>query len=220
MEAPITDGLNRRDGPVRHLDAGHAALAEGRWEDARAAFENALTYEDAAEARFGLANALWWQGENHACVAESERAYALFRDAGDAEHAVQCAVWLAITYKANFANFAAANGWMQRAERLLAPLEPGPLHGWLWVARAYRMEDLDRAEALTTQALDVAQRAGDTDLELVALSQLGLVRVGRGETDAGMALIDEAVAAALAASDRASTPSRTHAVTCSTRASS
>ena len=70
----------------------------------------------------------------------------LFRRSGDVEAAARCAVWLAITYKANFANFSAANGWIGRAERLLAPLLPGPLHGWLSVARAYRMADLDAGE--------------------------------------------------------------------------
>ena len=124
--------------------------------------------------------------------------YKLFRQSGDVEHAAQCAVWLAITYKANFANFAAANGWIGRAERMLEPLALGPMHGWLWVARAYRMADLDRAEGLSARAVDVARAAGDVDLELVALSQLGLVRVGKGEIAAGFALIDEAVAAALA----------------------
>jgi DNA-binding CsgD family transcriptional regulator len=137
-------------------------------------------------------------GENHESVTRCARAYSLFRQAGEVPSAVQCAVWLGITYKANFANFAAASGWIGRAERLLEPLEPGPLHGWTWVARAYRMDDLDEAEGLTVRAVDVARQAGDVDLELVALAQLGLIRVGQGATGAGFALIDEAMAAALA----------------------
>ncbi len=44
----------------------------------------------------------------------------------------------------------------------------------------------------------VARAAGDVDLELVALAQLGLIRVGKGDVDAGFGLIDEAMAAALA----------------------
>ena len=62
---------------------------------------------------------------------------------------MQCALWLGITYKANFANYSAANGWIGRADRLLAPLDPGPLHGYALVARAYRMTDLAGAEELT-----------------------------------------------------------------------
>ena len=108
--------------------------------------------------------------------------------------AARCAVWLAITYKSNFANFAAANGWVLRAERLLEPLDPGPIHGWVRGARAYRMTDLDEAEALTGWAVQIARAAGDVDLELTASAQLGLIRVGKGQTKAGFALIDQAMA--------------------------
>lgn len=177
---------------------GFGALAEGRWSEARGAFEAALTGGETAEACFGLAVALWWLGENHACVERCTRAYALFRQLGDVQKAAQCAVWLAITYKANFANFAAANGWIGRAQRLLGPCDVGPLHGWVWVARGYGMTDLDAAGELAERAIGVARAAGDVDLELVALAQLGLVRVGMGDIDAGFGLIDEAMAAALA----------------------
>jgi DNA-binding CsgD family transcriptional regulator len=175
-----------------------AALAAGRWAEAKQALTTALQREDRADARFGLAVACWWLGDNRDSVTHATRAYALLRRAGDREAAVRCAIWLAITYKANFDNPVAANGWLTRAQRLLEPLDPGPLHGWVRVARAYRMADLDRAVALSEEALDVARAAGDVDLELVALSQVGLGRVGRGEIAAGFALIDEAITAALA----------------------
>ena len=121
-------------------------------------------------------------------------------ESGDDAGAAQCAVWLAITYKANFANFAAANGWLGRAERLLAAVEPGPLHGWVWVARAYRMADLRRRRGAHRRGpLEVARAAGDVDLELVALSQLGLDPGRPGATSTpGSRCIDEAMAAALA----------------------
>ncbi|MDQ4042147.1 MAG: LuxR family transcriptional regulator, partial [Actinomycetota bacterium] len=173
-------------------------LAEGRWADARAGFEAALVDGETAEACFGLATALWWLGESHACVERCTSAYALFRESGDVQGAARCAVWLAITYKSNFANFAAASGWLARAERLLEPLSPGSLHGWLWVARAYRMTDLDISEKLTARALDAAEAAGDTDLQLVALGQLGHIRVGLGDAAGGFRFLDEAMAAALA----------------------
>ena len=179
-------------------EAGRAALAAGRWADARDAFGSALAVGESAESCLGLATALWWLGDGTASVGHASRAYVLFREASNIEGAVQCAVWLGITYKANFANFAAANGWIGRAERLLGALEPGLMHGWVHVARAYRMADLDAAEALTLQAVDLGRGAGDADLELGAMSQLGLIRVGQGRVAEGFALIDEAVAAALA----------------------
>ena len=60
------------------------------------------------------------------------------------------------------------------------------------------MTDLETAEVLTERAVELGRAARDGDLELVALSQLGLVRVAKGDADAGFALIDEAMAAALA----------------------
>ncbi len=180
------------------LAAGQAALEAGQWAEARDAFESSLTEAERPEACLGLATALWWLGENDASVAQASRAYALFRQAANVESAVQCALWLGITYKANFANFVAADGWIRRAERLLEPLPPGLLHGWVHVARAYRMPDLEAAEALTIAAGEIARAAGDADLELGAMSQLGLIRVGRGRTVEGFALIDEAMAAVLA----------------------
>ena len=180
------------------LAAGLSALEAGRWADARAAFESTLADGESAGASLGLATALWWLGDSHASVDHASRAYVLFRQASNIESAVQCAVWLGITYKANFANFAAANGWIGRAERLLTPLEPGLLHGWVYVARAYRMSDLDAAETMTVRAVELGRVGGDADLELGAMSQLGLIRVGQGRVVEGFALIDEAMAAALA----------------------
>jgi DNA-binding CsgD family transcriptional regulator len=176
---------------------GTAALDAGHWDDARKAFEASLVDGETAHSHLGLARALWWRGDNQNSVDHCTAAYSLFRKAGDVAGAVECALWLAITYKANFANFAAANGWIARAERLLEQIETGPPHAWAWVTRAYRMTDLDGAATLTQQALDLARVVGDVDLELIATSQLGLILVGQGGTAEGFALIDEAMAAAL-----------------------
>ena len=174
-----------------------ADLAAGRWQQARAGFEAAVAEHETANARFGLAMALWWLGESQASVAECTRAFTVYRRGGEMAKAVRCAVWLSITFKANFANNAAAGGWLARADRLLEGLDDPSLHGWASVARAYRMPDLEQAAALTAGAIQAARTAGDVDLELVAMSQLGLIRVGQGDTNAGFAMIDEALAAAL-----------------------
>ena len=172
---------------MARMDAA-GALAEGRWEEARRGFEEIIAAGDSAEAYLGLANALWWLGENAPSVAACTRAYGLHRRAGDIEGMVQCAVWLAITYKANFSNTAAANGWLNRAERLLGDQEPGPMHAWIWLARAYRMLDLATALNLTERALALADAAGDVDLELGCIAQIGLIKVGMGDASDGFAL--------------------------------
>ena len=142
------------------LAAGSSSLEAARWADARTAFEAALSASESPDARLGLATALWWLGDSHASVAQASRAYALFRRASNVERAVQCAVWLAITYKANFANFAAANGWIGRAERLLEPLEPGTLHGWVRVATRLPDARSRCRRSLTVGAAELARAAG------------------------------------------------------------
>ena len=183
--------------PTAHPASGAEALTGGRWSEARQAFEASIAEGDTAHARFGLATALWWLGDNTGSVAECTKAYSLFRQSDDVDGAVESALWLAIAYKANFANFAAANGWVARAERLLEAVPLGPAHAWIWVTKAYRMTDLDAAEALTRRALDFAREVGDLDLELSAASQLGLIRVGQGDVGGGFDLLDESMAAAL-----------------------
>ncbi len=173
------------------------ALAEGRWGEARRGFEQSIEELETADAYLGLANALWWLGENEPSVAACTRAYALHRREGDVTGMVQSAVWLAITYKANFSNSVAANGWLNRAERLLAGREPDSLHAWIWLARAYRSLDLRAALDLTERALAIARAAGDVDLELGSIAQIGLIKVGMGEASNGFALIDEAMAGVL-----------------------
>ena len=41
----------------------------------------------------------------------------------------------ALVYKANFANFTAANGWLTRAERLVGPGGPGKLRACIGLVR-------------------------------------------------------------------------------------
>ena len=179
------------------LERGEEALQSGRWTEARTIFESVLSSQNSAEGNLGLAAALWWLGENRASVEACVRAYGQFARRGDTAAAVRCAAWLGIVYKANFANFTAAHGWLTRAERLIGASGPSMLHASIWLAQAYQNPDLSTAGLLTEQALQLARSNGDVDTELVALSQLGRIKVERGETDSGLAMIDEAMAAAL-----------------------
>lgn len=179
------------------LEAGEAALAEGRWADARAAFEAALAEEESARALEGLGTALWWLGETRLGVECSERAFAEHRRAGDGGSAAVTAMALAITYKANFGNQAAAAGWVARAERLLGA-DAGPLQGYLWSTRAYVTRDVAAAVELLERALELAREHGDLDLELLALADLGERLVEAGRVEEGLALVDEAMAGTLA----------------------
>jgi tetratricopeptide (TPR) repeat protein len=135
-----------------HLAAGRAALAAGRWEEARAAFAAALAEAETPQALDGMAVALWWLGETRASVAHAERAYAGFRRASEPVPAAATASFLCQTWASNFDNPAVARGWLARAERVAGEVDPNPLRGWLWLLRGYLEPDPGRAPASCTGA--------------------------------------------------------------------
>jgi ATP/maltotriose-dependent transcriptional regulator MalT len=177
------------------LARGHEALAAGDWDDARAAFEEALVVSDSPEALDGLGRTLWWLRDERGAVVHRERAYAGFRRDGELARAARIALWLSREFAVAFDNHAASRGWLARAERLLRDVAPGAEQGWLDLARSESVTDPTMAASLASGALGVALATEDTDLELRALAQLGLAEVMLGETDRGLARLDEAMAA-------------------------
>lgn len=180
------------------LAAAYEALAVGHWEQARDAFAAAADATDSPEALDGLSRALWWLRDARGAVVQRERAYAGFRRDGELARAARVALWLAREYALVFGNDAVARGWLARAERLLRDVAPGAEQGWLALARSERARDREESAALASRALEVAQSAGDVDLELRALAQLGFAEVSRGQVDEGLSRLDEAMAAATA----------------------
>ena|SRR5215211_5002960 len=156
---------------------GYEALACGDWAGARAAFEAALDVEEFPEALDGLGRALWWLRESEQAVVYRERAYSGFRRDGQLARAARTALWLSREYALVWGNEAAANGWLSRAERLLADVAPDAEQGWLDLARAERAREPAAAVLLAASVLEIAVRTGDADLELRALAELGRAEV-------------------------------------------
>jgi DNA-binding NarL/FixJ family response regulator len=182
--------------PDESVAQGYEALATGDWPAARAAFEAAVGAAELPEALDGLGRALWWLRDAEQAVVFRERAYSGFRRDGELARAARVALWLSREYALVWGNNAAANGWLARAERLLADVAPDAEQGWLELARAERAREPSTAAGLAASALRVAVDAGDADLELRALAQLGLAEVSLGEVDSGLGRLDEAMAAA------------------------
>lgn len=183
-------------GAEDRIARGYEELAIGDWSAARDAFLDALTLAESPEALDGLGRALWWLREERDAVVHRERAYAGFRRDGELARAARIALWLSREYAYAFRNRAAAGGWLARAERLLQDVAPGAAQGWLDLARSEGARDGHQSEALARAALDAAHGAGDIDLELRALAQLGLAEVSLGRVDSGLTRLDEAMAAA------------------------
>lgn len=179
------------------LSAGAEALRAGDWLSARDSFRAALERGETPEALAGLGEALWWLGETQPSVEYRERAYTGFRRRGEHAQAVNLALALSIHYEASVGNAAAAAGWLARAKRLVEETSLEGFGGWIALFEAGEAGDLAAVEARTREALAIARRSGDLDLELCAIAQLGSHLVSLGRIDEGVALLDEAMAGSL-----------------------
>lgn len=146
----------------------------------------------------GLGDALFWLEEFDPSIERRTRACTLYQEAGDACRAARAAIWLAMSYFSALGNLAAGNGWLKRAERLLGDAGPCAERGWLVQVRGRMTPDAATAVDLSREALVIARQHGDLDQEVWALSEQGRGLVSLGEVEGGMALLDEAVAAATA----------------------
>lgn len=182
------------------MSAGWTALSRGSWEDARARFTEELEEGESAEALEGLSWAAWWLDDAPAAFDARERAYRRYKNAGDAASAARMAIWLAVDHLDFHGAVSVANGWLQRAGRALAPLDPGPDHGWLAFHEGYLAsicDDTAKAAALGARAVELGRQFDVADLEMLGLALQGAILVGCAQVDEGMRYLDEATATAL-----------------------
>ena len=180
------------------LEAGQQALSEGRFDDARCAFEAALQRAETPEAHEGLAHSTMWH-DTGAGVASLEDAHRLYLECDDQRGAGRAAFWLASSYL-SLGQPAVAGGWAKRAVRLLDGLTPGPEHAWLSAGLALmalgRGETLE-AQRLGREAADIGREIERPDLEAMGLALEGHALVAEGQVLDGMRLLDEAAATAI-----------------------
>jgi len=150
------------------LASGRAALLRGAWAEARRDFEAALLAAETIEALEGLGAAARWAMDGPAALTAHERAYRLAREAQDDEAAGRVAIELTFDCL-QFRGLAEANGWLERAGRLLERLPPSPAHAVQTYLRASRALNVDhdpaRARELAAEGLRVARAAGAVDEE-------------------------------------------------------
>ena len=127
---------------------------------------------------------------------------ARYRTRGDQRSAARVAVWIAWDSAAFRGEEGVANGWLQRARRLLEGQPDSPEHAFL-AARAAVFAllddgDPDEAEALAAEAIRVGQAIGAIDYEMVGRALLGFALVTTGRVTEGLRELDEVSAAILA----------------------
>ena len=181
---------------------GDEALSRGAWEEARQAFQEASGNDGSPEAFEGLGTAAWWLDQADLVFDSRERAYRLYLAAGNQEGAARVAVWLAWDSWAFRGENAVANGWLQRARRLLEGRPPCPERAWLEVREGSLclLEEGDpvRALAFAAEGIHIAQECGNIDLEMLGRAVQGLSLVALGNVSEGMRNLDEVNTAVIA----------------------
>jgi class 3 adenylate cyclase len=185
--------------PVDPLEAGRLALARHDW---REAFDR-LSEADRAGSLPGddlerLAEASFFVGRASDGIEARERAYHVHLADGNEIRAAYIALDLASQYNFEGKQSIAA-GWVRRAERLLGDGDTYA-HGYLTLTRsemAAASGDIDTALALAERAVAIGDAAEHKDLRAFALSTLGTLRIATGDTDDGLALMEEASLAAV-----------------------
>jgi len=182
--------------------AADNALARGAWQEARSAFAAVLEIQEFPEALEGLGTAAWWLDLADLVFDSRERAYRLYLVRGDRAAAARVAVWLAWDSWAFRGENVVANGWLQRARRLLENHPPCVEGAWLEVRegslRLLEESDPDRALSLAHEGIRIAQATRSVDLEMLGRAVVGLALVASGSVAAGMRNLDEVGAAVIA----------------------
>lgn len=188
--------------PTSSLAAGRAALGRGDWQAARLAFEASLQGDENPEALEGLGLAAWWLDVADVVFDVRERAYRIYRERDDSLGAARMAVWLAWDTAAFRGEQAVANGWLQRAHRLLDGRPEVKEHAWLalrsGVFALLDDGDPEEAEKLASEAVRIGQALGAVDYEMVGRALHGFARVTAGSVVEGLQELDEVNAAVLA----------------------
>ena len=146
-----------------------------------------------------LAESAWWTGRLEEAIDFRERAYAAYVEAGEPRRAALLAMMISGDHGKKGAG-AVAGGWLSRAARLLENEPEGVEHGHLVLAQgtgAVMMGQLEPAQEQLARARELATRFGDRNLEAMAMVFQGTTLVMSGQVSEGLALLDEATAAAV-----------------------
>ena len=182
------------------VQRARAHLAAGGWDEARRCLEEALLDEATPEVLEDLGLAASWCEDGPATVEARERAFAAYQHRGDRRGASRVALLLALDYLEFRSSFAIANGWLQRAHRLLKHEPVCYERGLLAFTEGYLCVNHDprKAETLGAVTLAVADEVSSVELEMLGLALQGFALVNAGEVERGMNLLDESTAIAVA----------------------
>ena len=125
-----------------------------------------------------------------------ERAYSTYSNQGNQLRAAYVALNLADQWNERLRSAQAA-GWLKRATRLLDGQPESVEHGYLELALAKRSGSVEELVQHAALMLNIGTRFGDRDLQAFGLMCQGMAHILQAQVEQGMALIDEAAAAAV-----------------------
>lgn len=181
------------------LEEAQSALRAHRWAEAIELFDRFGPDRLEPDDLDGYAQAAWWTGRLGLAIATRERAFAAHLAHGDPRKAAAAALAVANDHGHRLESAIMA-GWVRTAERLLEGLTEAREHGLLERTRvnaALGAGDLEAALAHADRVLVIARRIGDRDLEGLGIQDRGRVLIAMGEVTEGLALLDEAIVAAV-----------------------
>ena len=170
--------------------------------DWRSAYDAFRACEElSADDHDALAESAHWLGLPDQVIDSYSEAYRLHVEAGSGRRAALSAFMLAIYLRLR-GDGAEADGWLARAQRLLTAEAEGAEHGYpLYLGIARLMgSDLEAAAESARRMQDLGRRFGDDSLVALGVLFEGRVLVKQARVEEGLALLDEAMLAAL--SDR------------------
>ena len=187
---------------IDELERGRRAYRNRSWKTAhrslaRAEAVSPLSGEDLEL----LATAACMLGDADEQVQALERAYRRYREGGDDDAALRCAIWLGI-HLMLAGSVGRAGGWLSRAERQIERSSGGGAgSGYLLLPTAMRKQaagDLDGAIEAAREAAGIGERFRDADLAAIARQAMGNLLIVQGRSDEGLGLLDEAMVAVTA----------------------
>lgn len=196
----------RSENPVRDakelLASGRTAHGAEDWEPAYQALTAAAAMVDLDGADLHrLSESAYWTGRSDEHISLGEMAYGTYMQEGNDQQAALVAIEVAQAYKFRLAK-AISSAWVARARRLVVESSGSVAEGYLMrmdSIRAFETDaDSDRGLELAVRVAEIGRNIGNRSLEALGLQDQGRFLVAMGRIEEGIALVDEAMVAAVA----------------------
>ncbi len=184
--------------PDEHLARARGAFERMAWEDAFEAFSEAdSTSSLEATDLETWASTGYLLGRIDTALDALARAYQAHLDAGDPEDAARAGFWIVFMLMEQ-GDVAQASGWLSRSTRLLEGIpRQSAAHAYMLALEAYRQVAVEgryaEGQATAEQVIQIGRRAGDHDIEALALNLKGRALIRAGRIEEGMPVLDEAM---------------------------